>query len=220
MASSIVWKGPKIIGDDLNYYLYIKSPNCVNSFDTNQIKDISGYGYVPELLNSPQYHPDFGGIINFDGTNQHINTGLSFSLPNFSINLLVKANDISGVQVYVGSNNGVNDWWIGQLSGNFVYSTNGSIVNSSYPIGTASFYLVTTTFSPDVRRIYVNGTLQASDSPVSLTNTGAVHIAKFGDANTFHANISFGAFIFYTKELSSTEISQIYNSLIGSYGLS
>jgi len=219
MASSVVWKGPRIIVDNLDYYLIIKSPNCVNSFDTSQIKDISGSDFIPNLVNNPQFQPDFGGIISFDGTNQHINTGLSSSAAFFSVNILMKATNTTGTQVYVGSNNGVNDWWIGLSSGNFVFSANGSVVNSSYSVGTTSFYLVTTTFSPDSRKIYINGTLQASASPVSLSNPGNIHIAKFGDNNTFYAAMSLGAFIFYSKELNSTEVSQIYNSLNGSYGL-
>lgn len=219
MSSNVVWKGPKIIGYNLDYYLFIKSPNCVNSFDPSQVRDISGYGYLPNLLNSPQYLPDFGGIISFDGTNQHLNTGLSSSYSFFSVNILMKATNTSGTQVYVGSNDGVNDWWIGLLSGNFVFSTNGSVVNSSYSVGTSSFYLVTTTFSPDSRKIYINGTIQASASPVSLSNTGNIHIAKFGDSSTFYEAMSLGAFIFYTKELNSDEVYQLHNSLIDSYGL-
>lgn len=210
---------PKIVTNGL--VLCLDAANTKSYVSGSTIwNDISQGGNTGTLTNGPTFSSANGGSIVFDGTNDYVTTTFSTNPQYFTFECIFKLNSIAGVQVLVGKYSGAGDnYWMGQYTGNIVWSTNGSILDSGVPISTSSYYTVTCVIGPSLKEIHVNGVLKNSIATVSVNPGGTIAIATFGTALSYYASSNIPSFKFYNRALSATEIKQNYNATKGRYGL-
>lgn len=98
-----------------------------------------------------------------------------------------------------------------------------SVTTSTY-INTSNWYQVVGTFTSGTRRIYINGSMVASDTQAGTlnTNAGGMSIGVYGGysgGRGYYYNGNLSSCRVYSKELSATEVLQNFNALRGRYGV-
>jgi hypothetical protein len=210
---------PKVITDGLVLYLDAANQYSYVSGSTSW-NDISRGGNNGTLVNGPTYSSANGGSIVFDGVDDYVTTTFSTNPQYFTFECIFKLNNINSTQVLVGKFSGTgNDYWMGSHTGNIVFSTNGSVLNSGVPNTTLSYYIVTCVIGPSLKEIYVNGVLKNSIATVSLNPGGTIAIATFGNVLGYYASSNIPSFKFYNRALSAQEILQNFNATKTRFGL-
>ena len=206
------------------------------TFSTASWLDKSGSGNNATLLNGPTYSSANGGVVVFDGTNDYIDIGVSYSSQN-SISrtweAFVKPNVATTAAGIIGT----------ALSGGCTYYCNGGICiwngnyqfnwydNSAYQFldsgvaatsGTFAHVVGTWDGTDSKARIYINGVLKATSGASNL-NYGsfayAIQIA-FLSASANYLNGSIGSMKhYYNKVLSAAEVQQNFNATRSRYGI-
>lgn len=172
------------------------------------------------LTNGPIFNSSNIGNIIFDGIDDYCLTPLTGNPTYFSFECVVKFNSLLGIQVVVGKFTGVGqDYWLGLSSGNFVFSTNGSILNSNLSANSNNIYIITCILSLTSKDIYVNGVLTNSASPTTSSPNGNLVLADFGLFGLYPASINLYSFKFYDRALTATEVLQNYNSTKARFGI-
>jgi hypothetical protein len=200
------------------------------------------------LTNGAGYNSANGGIFTFAGDDDYIesNNSISYSLANgFTLMQWVKLNTYDGgtysQNLFNNTNNFINFYfgggstlrWETHLS-NAMSSTSVIQLNTwMFFTGTMSTLSTPYTAAPDsygigTARIYLNGVLNSTPTALAAspsTNTN-ITIGSYTYTNPstsvrtlLPSNSSIGQTLFYTRELSATEILQNYNALRYRYGV-
>jgi hypothetical protein len=241
----IVPAGGSIITSNLVLNLDAANPSSYPGTGTTWT-DISGNGNNATLINGTSYDSSNSGVMLLDGVNDYIqvpnsslfqnNTNMSLSIwVNFSsipVNTMSLMNkgpqDSSLNRNYFWlhySNSGTPStqklWWEGgsgtsgtdffQLTYNWVPSLN-------------AWYNITTTFEPNLVKIYLNGSLVANTA-TTVNFIGANNALYPFSIGSYRGSISYffpgklNLPLFYQKTLSASEVSQNYNAVKSRYGL-
>ncbi len=184
-----------------------------------------------------------GGIFDFDGVNDTIsvphNSSLSLSTTTQkTVQVWVKFDALGGLNEQIpvfgklSSNSGFDGYWGGLFSNGGVVRcvTNGTAIqkvsNSTLTVTTNTWYLLTfisqITSTSNTTKVYINETEYITNSHGSDTysETNPFYLGYIGSGvSSLYLNGKIGACYFYTKGLSTTEISQNYNATKSKYGL-
>ncbi len=198
--------------------------------------DLTGNGNTGTLTNGPVYSALAGGCIDCDGTNDFVYIADKPELQPKSATPIT-------MQIWVYFDALTNGAIINKLTALFVYdgyivglastgyagyTVNGGLVNqveSTSPtvvFTTGTWYLVTfitqRTATANTTRLYVNTTVRIQKTWGNDSYTESNPLQLGGGYGGF-ANCKIGAFYFYTRGLSDSEITQNYNATKSRYGL-
>ena len=186
-----------------------------------------------------------GGIFDLDGLNDTIsiphNSSLSLSTTQQrTIQVWVKFDNLpslnaQGQPVFgkLSSSSGFDGYWGGLYSnaGNTRVVTNGTAIqkvtdSTTNPISINTWYLYTfisqITSTSNTTKVYINTTEVSSTQHGSdgYTETNPLYLGYIGNGvGSPYLNGKIGACYFYTKGLTSAEVSQNYNATKSKYGL-
>lgn len=234
---------PKIIRDSsLVLCLDAANPNSFVSGSTVW-RDISKGGYNGTLNGPtgglPSYNSANGGSVLFDGTDDYLDLGTSFSIPtNGTISFWVKLTNSIVFGVYTGNQRpfGINAnfeiRWGGsstvatdnaylQADMGFSSTTNGGALQSTTANwSNTTWYNICITYNTSANqcKMYIQSVLEDTKTVVNpALLSGNFYIARSTTGGYLGGRIS--NFMFYNRALSDTEVQQNYNALKGRFGL-
>jgi len=209
--------------------------------------DLSNNLIPPEdiftLTNGAGYNSANGGVFTFAGDDDFIqsNNSISHSLANgFTLMQWVKLTTYAGGTYSQNNSDATNNFinfyfggstklrWEVHAGGNSISSTSDVPLNTwTLLTGTVSTLSTPYTAAPDTfglgtAKIYLNGVLNGT--PVTLaaspsSNNNIILGAYKSSSTSEYSNSIIGQTLFYTRELSATEILQNYNALRYRYGV-
>lgn len=200
------------------------------------------------LTNGAGYNSANGGVFTFAGDDDYIqsNNSISYSLVNgFTLMQWVKLNTYTGgtysqnvLNPSDATNNFINFYFGGSTKLRWEVHGGGNSMSSASDVPLNTWTLLTGTMSTlfnivsgtdtygiGATRIYLNGVLDATitnppgraASPSS--NNNIILGAYKSPGTSQYSSSSIGQTLFYTRELSATEILQNYNALRHRYGV-
>lgn len=214
----------------------------LTSGDTTTWYDLSGNNNNGTLYNGPTFNSSNGGNIVFNGTNNYLQANINSNIldgdPNFSVEFFVKRTAdfvSSGFWGIGGAGQGYSiEGWTPTTNEIHLDLYDSTRLSSgvTYPLNTWVHVVWTksgSTISTSTTKLYVNSNLTTltltraqTTGPRYNTSTAGVGIALGrinGDANSNYAPITIGLFRIYSRPLSTTEVSQNYQSVKSRFGL-
>jgi hypothetical protein len=188
--------------------------------------DLQG-NYNGTLVNGPTHASNY---INLDGSNDYVELGTFFNYTRFTIALWVYPgstqntyadifdNNHSGTQNFVCQQNAsTTNQYEFSMIGATTYSATGLFTLSANTWAFLSF-----TFDGSVARAYINGSLNGTGGSMTPNYVSPYFRlgawAGFGNIGRYW-NGRYGNCMIYNRQLSSTEITQIYNVQKSRFGL-
>jgi hypothetical protein len=177
---------------------------------------------------SPTFQNDFNGVIDFDGTDDYIDT--NFNTDSDYISFIFWAYRDAGVNdgTYLSRWGIGSNWSIivredssNNLKIQFQCSNGNAIANADMSLSTGDWNCYAATFDGTIVRIYKNGIQNTTQNLAGVLKTGTPDLF-IGDRTTLSQspfNGQIGAIQIYNRALSSTEVAQNYNALKGRFGL-
>ena len=217
-------RGPKIVTDDLVFYLDAANRKSYPGTGTSW-SDLSGNGNTGTLNNGPTFDSGNGGSIVFDGSNDTVSTTgntLTESQCAVSIWFSRAGNDASQRLIRrLGAN--TNRFYL-LVSQNDIYGVRGenNPREASFSFGVNEFINVTWQWrlSDTLHQIYINGNINYNGTYVPVASGGD---ATFGLAQASGAEVWFSGNVasasVYNRVLTAQEVLQNYNALKGRFGL-
>ena len=198
--------------------------------------DLSGQNNNGTLVNGVGYSSSNGGALIFDGVNDYVNmeSNSAFNLVNISISVWVKLDTTSGINIITAryDNLSRNNGWLmfynpttqkirfdGRES---ISAYLGTESINTYSVNT--WYNITCTKSSNIWSIYVNGTLDKSQT-IGLGNiTFGTNNMQIGshipvDSPSSFGKNSIGGTLAYNRALSASEVLQNFNATKTRFGL-
>lgn len=197
--------------------------------------DMSGYENNGELVNRVGYNAANGGSLVFDGFNDYVDCGGSFTafdLIDKSFQSWVKRNSAStGVIIdkdfdsgsdYGGwgfwiETTGKPWWWV---HANKDIKDNGS---NSAAVGSWTNIAIVWNSSTKTASFYINGVLNSSISDVTIvekpSGSSRICVGAFRNGTGNFTNGSISQVLGYTRQLTAAEVLQNYNATKSRYGL-
>jgi hypothetical protein len=199
---------------------YNGESNANDSFGSNNGTDIGGLTYTTGKI---------GNAFQFNGTTSYVslpNSANQFNFTgDFSVSCWFKTNTVSGNQMIFSNlayNGGNRRGYYIVLAGNTIgcWLTNHPQYQEFYTSGvisTGTWYHLSVTRESGVVKIYLNGTLLATDTnAITLGNyvTVLTSIGAYtnGVSTTSHFNGQIDALNIWQKSLTQSEITELYNS--------
>ena len=210
--------GKSIVTDGLVFYVDAansKSYPGTGTTWTDLIKEASG---SMSNMDNTNHSSSNGGIMTFDGSNEHVDIGnpISFN-SSFSCCLFFKTGDSSGNDVFLGKYDGNSGFWVGTTDNETITWQAGGNISTTTTVTDNTWRMLTLTYDGSYRKMYFNTTLElTSSSNLSSTNFGSgdITMGKFGQhPSGFYWGGSIGFLMMYDKSLSLSEITQNYNAL-------
>jgi len=224
---------PKIVTDGLVLYLDAANSKSYVSGSTTW-NDISRSGINGTLVNGPTFTGSNGGAIVFDGSNDSVNLNNNFSGStenNVTVEALVWLNVSQNTKIFTAnytqinnptgfglgisdSNNNIVKWFTGNLgTTNTIFSTT-TLANQQY-------YHAVGTYDGSIKRLYINGILEASASVNNGINntatTASVGYLRYTNTQYFNGRIAITKI--YNRALTAQEVLQNYNATKTRFGL-
>ena len=198
--------------------------------------DLSGNGNNGTLQNGASYVSGNGGAISFDGSNDRVvipnDTALDTQTP--SVEVWVKVDTLIQDGFFFEKGD-VNTQYALFIQDSFQSSPqiqwrvksagfNDVKVTASTYIDTSSYAQIVGTYTSGSRKLYINGSLVASDSATGTipSNSGGMSVGVYGGFNGPYGYYLDGAISIvrvYDRVLTAGEITQNYNANRGRYGL-
>ena len=207
-----------VINDSTLYYSYDDT-----NFSGSTVYDISGNNNDGTMVSMTT---GATGKINeafeFDGSASHITAGTVFNVNtgDFSVSAWVKFDSLSGGVVAMSDfSNPTNNKWlvytdqVDQIRFLTKDSSNNDVYSTS-TINTGNWYHLVVTRSGSTGKIYLNGTLDTTGNTASgdISSGGTSSIGRF--SSTYFDGV-IDEFAYYTKELSLSEVQELYNNGAG-----
>ena len=229
-----------VIDSSLVLYLDAANPRSYTS-GSAVWGDVSRGGRTGALTNGPVYNSESGGGILFDGTNDHIDLGTSFSIPlNGTISFWVKLTNSIVFGVYTGNQRpfGINGnfeiRWGGLtpatdnaylqadmgFSGAATINNGVTLQSTTNNWSNSTWYNICVTYSTTDNqcKMYIQSVLEDTKGVTNPTAlTGNFYIGRSTSGAYMAGKVS--NFMYYNRALSATEVLQNYNALKGRYGL-
>ena len=210
-----------IVTDGLVFYVDAGNSNSYPGSGTTWTDLISSNDGT--LTNGPTYDSGNGGSIDFDGTNdyaelsgtQNLNFPISTDSATFSI--FLKFNSV-GAWTGLFTKNRSSNWtglWLAN-NNKAVFGVNGYNLYSTTTFTTGNWYnIVGVQLANTSRKIYINGTLEATET-TNFGNTAATTenwmIGQATSVNEYlNGNVACASI--YEKALTADEVTQNYNAL-------
>ena len=229
---------PSIVLDELVLCLDAGNPKSYPGSGTTWT-DLSGLGNTGTLVNGVGYNGSNGGSLSFDGSNDYVNftdkNELTFTDARFSLEVFFRYVDKTNAD---NSLLGKRDYGLTQREYNFyVYEPSSTptlrfIISSNLTANWTAvetpaiqknvWYHAVATSDSGVGRIYLNGSLSATNSSMHSSTTNGTSPLSVGCAfNSGSAVQFFNGSIplvrLYNRALTASEIQQNYNALKGRF---
>lgn len=235
--------GPKIVTNGLVLHLDAANDRSIVSGSTEWF-DLSRNNNTASLVNGPSFSRVNGGVIGFDGTNDHVIRSIDLSpYDQITVEVWIKPNNANDRMIFEHSAN-----WNSNTGGFGLYiNSDGGVVNTgmchtnhqSGAGGKNYAFTCGTNYSCHVnifskindstgRLTYVNGNLLSFSGPYSTStattfNANAfqnhiMYLASRGGASSFY-NGNIPIFRIYSRKLSAAEVRQNYHASKGRFGL-
>ena len=216
----------------LNYCIPGDSSPCAApvaewNFEENSgtsTKDISGNNNTGTLVNSPTWiagRNSFGSALNFNGSNNYINTTMSQYLSTFTLGAWIKASsDVSDYRTIIDKTVSMNDrnYWLaletgtGQLSLRFSTASTSTTFTGTTSLNDNKWHYVTATYDNSYVKLYVDGKLDVTPISKSGTpDTSANNLTIAHQANTRYFNGSIDNVRIYNYARTPAQIAYDYN---------
>jgi len=222
--------GP-IVTDQLYWHVDASKSSSYSGSGTTWTDLISGQNAT--LVNGPAYSKSgtySGGAFFFNGTDEYATTSFNKNHNAFSVSAWIKPSTqtASGPHAIVNSfEDNSAEWWSLEVQGNDRGKPEWVIDNNSAKItlladdeSPDSWQMITGTRSGATMKLYLN--TSALKTSTSLNTSTILSVEPFWIANSLNSEY-FKGYIsdikIYTKELSSSEVTQNYNALKDRYGL-
>jgi hypothetical protein len=214
-----------------------------STYTSGQWQDLTPNGNNATINGATWVSTD-GGIFDLDGTDDNIliphNSNLSLSTTvQKTIQVWVKFDVLPGLNIQIpvfgklSSNFAFDGYWGGLFSntGNTRIVTNGTAIqrvttSTTNPVSTNTWYLFTfisqITSTSNTTKLFINETEISSTAHGSdgYSESNPLYLGYIGTGvSSQFLNGKIGACYFYTKGLTSQEISTNYNATKGRYGL-
>ena len=190
--------------------------------------DLAGYGNIT-LVNSPTYDVGPPSYFDFNGTNQYATGSATDVLPaaNYTKMVWFKLDTLVADNNLVSSDNGGHYMFFS--GGSKLYAGHSNVqpyfgagaFGSTTTFTTGTWYFAAVTFSvTNGIKMYVNGTLDASDPAFQTPHNGngSTNIACFGpNGNLLNGKI--GRILCFNRELTSQEVTDVFNATRNRYGI-
>jgi hypothetical protein len=184
-----------------------------------------------ELLNAPTFDNEKSGNFNFNGSSNIIgiqnSTNLDTQTP--SIEVWFKTNNLNQNGFFFEKGTVNTQYSLFQEGETIVWRQNfGGLTSLNIAtanfINTSNWYQIVATYISGSRRIYLNGTLIASDGQTGTisTSSGGMSIGVYGGysgGRGYYYNGKIAIVNVYNRNLTSTEVLQNYNALKGRFNL-
>ncbi len=224
-----------IVTNGLVLYYDVNEPVCYSSGRTD-IQDLSRNGNAGTLVNGVGYSANNGGSLVFDGVNDYVYCGSSYS-NIFSAGLTfcvwAKVPNFSTFQRFLSFNNVANTdydlfFQIRQTTGVIQAGTAGSAQYrngvTQVPLNTWFFATTTCSYTSGGFSVYYNGVLdngtQNGGTPSYVVNKGKLELGRIVSLSLYYyGNVSIASCNIYNRALSPTEIQQNYNATKSRFGL-
>jgi len=198
--------------------------------------DLSGKGNNGTLQNGPTFDSGNLGSIVFDGSNDRVvipnDTALDTQTP--SVEVWVKVDTISQ-DAFLFEKGDVNTQYALFIQNNFEVTPqiiwrvkaagfNDIKVTAATYIDTSRYAQVVGTYTSGSRKLYINGSLVASDSTTGTipSNSGGMSVAAYGGFDGpygYYLDGEISIVRVYNRVLTASEITQNFNALKGRYGI-
>ena len=164
-----------------------------------------------------------GGVVGFDGSNDHVNFSSQMFNPNsdFTISSWVNFDSLSGTHTIVSTQNSSGSFQLRYVSGTGVQIVDSYVINvgtfsSSQTLSTGTWYGITITRSGNTYTYYLDGSSVSSFTSTNSYNQGPRTIGvNLSSSEAFDGKIS--VIRAYNKALTAAEVAQNYNALKGRY---
>lgn len=180
--------------------------------------------------NSPTFSGDYGGTMNFSGTNAYVyfasNTNYNFGTGDFAVESWVWMNSINGgttpfVQSDALGSSTADKWWFGLFSSGLYlakHSGGGSVYCSWSPTVNTWYHIIaartSSTFS-----LYINGVSQTVQGSITNTTMGQNGISVGAITTPVYLNGKVSIVKLYNKGLNSSEAAQNFAAHRGRFGV-
>lgn len=193
----------------------------------NKWFDMSGTNTYATLQSSPSYDSANSGSLVLNGSSQYVDVGSFMSYSTFTISLWVNpaATQIQYADIFDNNHTGTQNFVLQQNSTNtnqYDFAVIGSSTYSTtgfFTLTANTWVLLTFTFDGSVVRGYRNATLFGTGG--STTPNYVSPYFRLGNwaGGGRYWNGKYGNCMIYNRNLSATEISQIYNIQKQRFGL-
>jgi hypothetical protein len=207
------------------YAAYNFDNNANDSFGSNNGTPFGGisYGTTSGLINTS---------VGFNGANAYINlpnnTGQFNFSDDFSVSLWVKPANTTGYIILMADylNSGINNYgYLLDLTGGttrfliFDGTNQGGIVINQLPISNVWNHIVITRKKSTITKMYYNGVLKTPSSTTNPTLNPTYQPTMVPSFGAWLGNYKYTGWMdavnFWTKELTATEVTTLYNSSNG-----
>jgi hypothetical protein len=190
--------------------------------------DISGSVNDTSLLNGPTYSTDGGGSILFDGTNDvgqvtigNIPTGDAARTISVWVKYIAYGSDFYSICGY-GAEQASRTFDLGIAHASQkvfldVYGAGG--IQTTSTVSPNVWFNVTGVYTGTQLRLYLNGSLENSNTFTINTASSVFRIADMTWSSPGLLNGNIGNVIFYNRALSDSEVLQNFNAQRGRYGV-
>ena len=219
---------PKIVTDGLIICLDAADKNSYPGSGTTWTELVSNNGY--SLSNGPTFNSEKGGSIDFDGTNDYFDTGLTGGIYNpqfFTMDIWLRLNSTKSTYGLCGRldntfTQGITFYGTNSTAHFTVNTYNSDLASTSISTGVINNYHCS--YDESTLKLYKDGSLVSSTSyNVAVTynssygwnvatNSTGVGLSLSPDMNCY----SFRA---YNRALSADEVLQNYNATKSRFGL-
>lgn len=233
--------GPRIVQNGLVLSLDAADRNCYSGSGT-VARDLSGSGNDGTLVNGVGYNIAKGGSLDFSGgasyVSVNVNSWIRTASSAYTLSSFFYYNEGTGggspysLMTFPNDTNANDGFWQHlNIGGAWLWRTEdnvagelGGTVQSSSPFSDGNWYHLVTIVKTNSLLFYLNGNLNASISTTfswsNLRNDGTAYVyigTGYGELYQMTGYVS--NFSMYNRELTSTEVSQTFNSLRGRFGI-
>ena len=186
--------------------------------------DLSGNNNTGTLTNGPTFSSDDGGYIDFDGTNDRVETSSDMFAPNanftFSVWIKLDTVDSTGTIISDFTDTGsIQIAYAAAASGIRIVKSNISTVDtfSNSALSANIWYHITITRQSNTYNLYIDGSFISTFTDTKTYSRGAQSIGvNYNGNSAFDGKIS--SIYCYSRTLSAAEVEQNYNATKGRYG--
>ena len=215
------YRGPNIVTDGLVFAI---DAGSARSYDgTTTINSLVGSS-TGTLTNGVTYQSINGGVFDFDGVDDNINTNFTIPAGDRSMDLWIKYDTLAS-----SGGGGYSLTGVQQSGGRYLYSgiqSNGSGYSYAgntggaynYTFSAATWYYIATVMDSGTTRHYVNGAQVATRTYTSsVASTTPVMIGAINSQHEIDGLIPITRI--YNKTLTATEVKQNFNAQKSRFGL-
>jgi hypothetical protein len=194
-------------------------------YSGSTVTDLAGVGNG--TLSGITYNSGNGGYMNFDGSNDFINTNRSsvnegIYYGNWTIVYAVRFPNVTGTKYVFGSSNAAGyqeNAHSGAVDDDIVYTHNSGGEPKYLNISANQWYHVACSyvFNTYLAKIYINGTVQVNNG--FQERMIASYTIYLGRVNTTYYPFDLGLAMIYNRALTDQEISDIYNNQRSRFGI-